>query len=569
MLTPDQISSPGRVMVIALDGATWNLAHPWMEAGFMPNLARLVADGVSAVMLSELPPSSVPNWPAFMTGKNAGKHGCLWWLRRDATGHLNRVPIDSQSVYGDTIWSYLSSHGKKVLVQNVPVTYPVEPVNGVMISGLLTPRSAEDFVYPDSLKTDVDTAVGGYQIYPQGGYGRGRERAFLNALITNIRQHTQAADFLLRTQVWDFFILVLGPTDEGSHKYWHYLDPDHHLHHPEEAAKFGDSIQKLYIAADEAIGELSRHMRENDTLIVMSDHGFGPVDRFFLPNNWLMQQGYLQLKQSAATLFRRALFRANFTPRNIYPLGKQILSFLRGFGELRQRLDPGRQGGKSPLRKIFLSEDDIEWSRTRVIATGFINSQIFINLRGREPEGIVNTSDYEPLRDRLIVELSSVVNPLTSKPHYDRIYRREELYSGPLLDTLPDLLCVPADLRTADSGMDFRSTKLFETDLALSGTHRAEGIFAMVGPGVLRGSEIPPIRIFDLAPTIIHRLGLPVPNDMDGQVITAALDANRLAVQPVHFTAARNVRSRGSEEEYREEDEETITNRLRDLGYLD
>ena len=567
MSTPDRDSAPERVMVIALDGATWDLAHPWMEAGYMPNLTRLVSDGVSAVMRAELPPSSVPNWPAFMTGKNAGKHGCLWWLGRDATGSLNQVPIDSQSVRGDTIWSYLSSHGKRVIVQNVPVTYPVEPINGVMISGLLTPRSAEDFVYPASLKTNLDTSVGGYQIYPQGGYARGREHAFLNALITNIRQHTKAADFLLRSQVWDFFILVLGPTDEGSHKYWHYLDPDHHLHKPEEATKFGDSIQKLYTAADEAIGALLQHMSENDTLIVMSDHGFGPVEGFFLPNNWLMQQGYLQLKRTAATLFRRTLFRAGFTPRNVFPLGKQILSFLQGSDEIRQRLDPGRQGGKSPIRKVFLSEDDIEWSRTRVMATGFVNSQLFINLRGREPQGIVEISDYEPLRDRLIAELSSVVNPLTGKPHYDRIYRREELYSGPLLDSLPDLLCVPADLRIADSGVDFRSTKLFETDLAVSGTHRSEGIFVMVGPGVLRGTEIPPIRIFDLAPTIIHRLGLPVPNDMDGQVITAALEADELSTRQVQLISPRNFRG-GERTFMSDEDEETIKERLSDLGYL-
>ncbi|MBI2977118.1 MAG: alkaline phosphatase family protein [Chloroflexi bacterium] len=559
-------SSSNRVMVIALDGATWNLARPWMQAGHMPNLARLVAQGASADMLAELPPSSVPNWPAFMTGKNAGKHGCVWWLKRDAAGRLDRVPLDSRSVQGDTIWSLLSALGKKVIVQNVPVTYPVEPVNGVVVSGLLTPRAAADFVYPPDLKAKIDDEVGGYQIYPEGGYAKGREQAFLDALIANINQHARAADYLLRTQSWDFFILVLGPTDEGAHKYWHYLDPAHHMHNPAEAAKFGDSIQEMYAAADEAIGKLTRHAAESDTVIVMSDHGFGPVERFFLPNNWLMARGLLRLKPGGITPLKRLLFNAGFTPRNIYPLGKQALSLLRGSKNLRQRLDPARQG-QSPLRKIFLSDADIDWAHTQAYASGFLFSQIYINLRGRDPEGIVSGSEYETLREQLIAGLLAVINPATGQPHYARIYRREELYSGPLLDTMPDLIGHPADFRTVDSGMDFRSNKLFETDSALSGTHRIEGLFTITGPGVRRGEQISPIRIYDLAPTILYRLGVPVPDDMDGKVAAPAFEPDELAAYPVQIAPARNTRaSEGSV--FSDEDEATIKDRLRDLGYI-
>lgn len=556
-------ASPGRVMVIALDGATWDLARPWMESGHMPNLAGLVAEGASAEMHAELPPSSVPNWPAFMTGKNAGKHGCAWWLQRDASGHPDRVPIDSRSVRGDTLWSLLSAHGKRVIVQNVPVTYPVEPVNGVMISGLLTPRSAQDFVHPPALKPELDAAVGGYRIYPEGGFARGRERAYLDALLDNTGQHARAADFLLRTQAWDFFLLVLGPTDEGAHKYWHYLDPHHHLHRQDEAARFGDSIQALYAAADEAIGRLTQHLTDRDTVIVMSDHGFGPVERFFLPNNWLMAQGLLHLKSSGATPLKRALFRAGFTPRNVYPLGKQILSYLPRSKGVRQRLDSARRG-RSPLRKVFLSDDDIDWSRTRAYATGFLFAQVFVNLRGREPYGIVAPEEYEPLREQLIAELSKVVNPTTRRPHYARIHRREELYAGPRLDSMPDLLCAPADFRTVDSGMDFRSNRPFETDSALSGTHRVEGLVAMRGPGIRPGVALPPVRIFDFAPTILHLLGLPIPDDMDGQVIAGALT---LSLPGARTVAAPNGRAR-SAAATTPEDDEAVKARLRELGYL-
>jgi len=554
-------------MVIALDGATWDLIRPWMRSGDLAHLAQLVAEGASAEMQSELPPSSVPNWPAFMTGKNAGKHGCVWWLQRNEAGRLDQVPIDSRSIQGDTIWSYLSDRDRKVIVMNVPVTYPVEKVNGVMVSGLLTPPEVQDFTFPPELKSELDEAVGQYRIYPQGSYAHGREEKFLSAMIANIRQHTKAADHLLRTREWDFFILVLGPTDEGAHKYWHFMDSSHSRHDPAEAARLGDSLLSIYNAADEAVVSLTQHLGPGDTLIVMSDHGFGPIERFFLPNNRLMQLGYLKLKRSGTSLLKQALFRVGFTPRNIYPLGKQLMAYLGRSDRLRRRLDPGRQGSRSPLRKIFLSEADIDWSRTRAVATGFVCAQIYINLRGREPMGIVEPSDYEALRQNLIDGFSSVVDPQTGKPHYAKIYRKEELYTGPRLVDMPDLLCVPADLRTADAGVDFRAGALFASDLAISGTHRVEGIFIMRGPGVKRGVQIPPIRIFDIAPTIFYRMGVPIPDDMDGKVIVQAMDDDRFSSGQLDYSPAKPFRSE-SEPGYTEEDEQAVKERLRDLGYL-
>jgi len=302
-------------------------------------------------------------------------------------------------------------------------------------------------------------------------------------------------------------------------------------------------------------------------LIVMSDHGFGPVERFFLPNNLLMQRGLLRLKRSGRSLFKQALFRVGFTPRNVYPIGKQLLTYLGRSNAIRQRLDPGRQGSRSPLRKVFLSEDDIDWSQTRAAATGFLCAQLHINLRGRQPDGIVEASDYEALRERLVTEFSAVVNPQTGKPHYAKIYRREELYHGPLLDSMPDLVCLPADLRTADAGMDFRARELFATDSAISGTHRVEGIFVMQGPGVRRGAHIPPVRIYDFAPTILYRMGIPVPDDMDGQVIQAALEEEALSRSPVVLARVEAGRTE-HEMGYSEEDELAVKERLRDLGYL-
>lgn len=563
----DENEFHGRVMVIGLDGATWDLIHPWIGRGLLPNLARLVSNGVSANMLSELPPSSVPNWPAFMTGKNAGNHGCFWWLQRDKSGFQDRLPIDAHAVHGDTIWSYLSANDKKVIIQNVPVTYPVEPVNGVMISGLLTPSNAEDFVYPPSLKPELDKYVGGYHIYPPGAFIHGQEEKFIQGQIANIEQHCTTAEHLIDSHEWDFLMLVLGPTDEAAHKIWHYMDPKHRRYKPNEDQGLQDGLLRIYTAADEAIGALARSLKPEDTLIIMSDHGFGPVDSFFHVNNWLMREGYLKLKRTGTTSLKQALYQVGFTPTRIYPLGKRILSYVRNARALGQRLDPGRQGAKTPLRRIFLTTEDIDWTRTRAFASGFLFAQIFINLQGREPQGIVTPGDYEPLRQELISKLTAVKNPFTTQLHYADVKRREVLYHGPYIETIPDLLCIPRDLVSADSGMGFRSNKLFDRDTSLSGTHREQGIFIISGPGVRHGEQISPIRIFDLAPTIYYRLQLPVPNDLDGKVISSAFDNGDKIEGNIRYIAAQASR-KDDVTSLSTAEEDSIKKRLQDLGYL-
>lgn len=558
---------PGKVMVIGLDGATWDLIRPWIAQGALPNLASHIERGVAADMISELPPSSVPNWPAFMTGKNAGKHGCFWWLQRDKAGNQDSVPIDSRSVRGDTIWSYLSANGKKVIVQNVPVTYPVEPVNGVMISGLLTPRTATDFVYPASLKPQIDSISGGYEIYPDDAFAYGQEESFITGQIKNIEQHAATAEHLLNTNDWNFFMLVIGPTDEAAHKIWHFMDPTHPRYKADVDKRLQEGLFRIYSAADEAVGQLTKHLGPDDSLIIMSDHGFGPVDSFFHLNNWLVREGYLSLKKTGSTLLKRALYKIGFTPSNIFPIGKQLLSYFRGSNVMRQRLDPGRQGSKTPLRKILLTTEDIDWSRTRAVATGFLFGQIFVNLRGREPQGIVAQEEYDALCQELITKLSTVYNPIRNQVHYRSIERREALYSGPYLDLLPDLLCIPRDLRSPDSGMGFRSNKLFDFDTALSGTHRERGIFIMHGPGIHQGESINPIHIYDIAPTIYYCLNLPVPDDLDGKFVSSAFEDGFLETHQITQTKSQPTRSAG-QTELSAEEEESIKKRLQDLGYL-
>jgi len=160
-----------------------------------------------------------------------------------------------------------------------------------------------------------------------------------------------------------------------------------------------------------------------------------------------------------------------------------------------------------------------------------------------------------------------VMNPMKGQLHYDRVQRREELYFGPHVDLLPDLLCIPKDLSSPDSGMGFRSNKLFDRDTALSGTHREQGIFILHGPGVQQDAQVDPIRIFDLAPTIYYCLNLPVPDDLDGKVITRAFEDHQLTSREIQYATAQTTRS-GEQVSLSAAEEESIKKRLQDLGYL-
>src|SRR4030042_2814364 len=163
-----------KVLVIGLDGATLDFILPWVAEGRLPALGRLMGTGAWCELKSQVPPSSVPNCPSFATGKNPGKHGVIWWTH--AAGDVSRPSIvDRRAIKGLTLWDIAGHRGKRVAVINVPVTYPPQPVNGVMVTGLLTPASAHNGTYADDLNADLDAQVGGYRVTHRAIHRRGAE----------------------------------------------------------------------------------------------------------------------------------------------------------------------------------------------------------------------------------------------------------------------------------------------------------------------------------------------------------------------------------------------------------
>ncbi len=554
-----------KVICIGLDGATFDLIKPFIAQGKLPTFKKLMARGAFSELRSTVPPVTASAWSSFMTGKNPGAHGLFDFMqRRDKSYDL--APVSALDRDGKPVWDLLGDAGKKVIVMNVPVTWPPQPVNGQLITGMLTPRNAENYTYPKELAAELKNAIGEYIIYSDEVYSKGRGEIFLNALKHSAEQRTRAAEYLMQKYPWDFFMLVFPETDTVSHGLWSAYDPTHHEHDPMQAAKFRDGILEIYQHIDSLIARLISNVQPPTSILLMSDHGHGPVRNFLYVNNYLAQRGYLKFKPNIASQAKRIAFQLGLTPRFVYNILLKL-----GLGKLRRTLDK-RRGGRGLLKRFFLSFADVDWSRTTAYSIGYIG-EVHINLQGREPQGIVAPGEeYEQVRDDVINSLRELkLRPERSKaeskdgaPLVEHIWKKEEIYRGAHLPKAPDILFLPRNLETIAFGdFEFGSNRVIEKSFGVSSSHRMNGIFVASGAGIKNAGEFANASLIDLAPTILHLMGLPVPTDMDGRVLTEALEDLR-AIE----YGGTSEGSAATRDGYSEEEEKEVMERLADLGYI-
>ena len=545
-----------KVFCIGLDGATFDLIQPFIAQGKLPTFKKLMERGAWSELRSTVPPVTASAWSSFMTGKNPGAHGLYDFMQRRANSY-DLAPVSARDRDGKAIWDLMGDAGKRVIVMNVPVTWLPQPVNGLLITGMLTPRNAENYTYPKELAEELRREIGDYIVYSDEVYSKGRGETFLNALKYSATQRVRAADYLLQKYPADFFMLVFPETDTVSHGLWSAYDPTHHDHNPAEAEKLRDGILEIYEHIDGLLERLITHHQSPISILLMSDHGHGPVRNFLYVNNFLAQRGYLKFKSNLASQLKRAAFQLGLTPRFAYNLLLAI-----GLGKLRRTLDK-RRGGRGLLKRFFLSFGDVDWSRTRAYSIGYIG-EVHINLRVREPQGIVSPGEeYEHVRDVVITSLRELTLP-DGAPLVEHIWKKEEIYHGAHLANAPDILFLPRNLETIAFGdFEFGSNKVIEKSFGVSSSHRMNGIFVASGAGIKNAGEFSGAQLIDLAPTILHLMGLPVPTDMDGRVVTEAL-ADARAVE-YGGTSAGNAVTRDG---YSEEEEKEVIERLADLGYI-
>jgi predicted AlkP superfamily phosphohydrolase/phosphomutase len=547
------------VFAVGLDGATLDLIRPWAEEGKLPTFARILGEGCSGPLRSTIPPVTGPAWVSFMTGKNPGKHGVGDFLQRTG-GQYRRALADATSVKAEPFWLTAGRQGKRVGVINVPVTYPPYEVNGFLISGLLTPRNTDDLAYPPGLVDELRAAIGSYRVNLDHFYAEGSGDRFLADLRELVDTRKKAAEYLMTRYEWDFFMVHFIATDWVQHFLWHCLDPAHPRFSKSEARRYGTAILEVYQQIDGALGELMGRLDQDTVLLVMSDHGFGPFHKYVYLNNWLLEKGLLFLKRGPATRLKYALFRAGLTPSALYQaLARLKLVKVAFKASKKQRYDL--------LSTLFLSWQDIDWQRTRAYSYGNIG-QVFVNLKGREPHGAVEPGrDYEAVRDQIVTMLGDLTDPETGVPVIEHIYRREEIYNGPYVDQMADILFLPRNLEYIATGLsEFVSNEVIAPSFAYSGTHRMDGVFMLRGDVIKAGSIAEGARIVDMAPTVLYLLGLPIPRDMDGRVLTELLDEELVASRPVVYSDEEESRVAGPG--LTDEEAEEVRDRLRGLGYV-
>ncbi|MER3543598.1 MAG: hypothetical protein C4311_03085 [Chloroflexota bacterium] len=582
--------SAQRVMVIGLDGATFDLMRPWLAEGKQPTIARLIREGAAGEMISVPNMNSGAAWATFATGLNPGKHG-VYWLVEYKPNSYELQPTNALSRHGETIWARLSRRGKRVAVLNVPITWPAEPINGVLVAGWDCPGvRSRGFTYPPEFTQELLHACDGEFIItaayeaPEATL-KGDLALGIRTIHKQTESHLKAARYVLSRGPWDLFIVIFTATDIAHHLLWRTFDPNHPDYDPQEAARYGGAIYNIYKQLDDAIAELIQYADEDTTVIVMSDHGAGlKAGAVHSINRWLESQGLLKRTEDGG---RGTEARPSSLRRQAMRLlADAIWASRRVLNEAqRERIKgwlPMLRGLRSKA-EMHLYSAQIDWSRTLAYGND-ADDFIRINLKGREPQGIVAPEDYEALRDHIIERLYAWRDPKSGRPLVEKVWKREEIYFGPFVDKADDILIRWADFvpQGLDDGGLERPRQFFDQ---ISGGHKPNGILIMRGPGIMPGTTIEGAELIDMPPTILHLLGEPVPAIMDGKVLTQVFSPDALAAHPpvvedgsYHLSVLPPPSSISSEQSlsdlaeiergYSEEEALLVEERLRGLGYL-
>ncbi|HEY63158.1 MAG TPA: phosphodiesterase [Caldilineae bacterium] len=461
---------PRRLFVIGLDCAEPSLVFDrWRDD--LPNLSRLMAEGAYGRLQSCHPPITVPAWSSMLASKDPGQLGFYGFRNRAGHHYGNLVVASSQLVRHERVWDILGRLGKRVVLIGVPQTYPVQSVNGWLISGPLTPDSEARFTYPDELRREVEALVGEYAFDVRDFRTPDKER-LLRDIYRMTESRLTVVKHFLRYKSWDFFMFVEIGLDRMHHAFWRFMDPEHPLFEP--GSPFRDALRGYYRYLDREIGQMLALLDKDVAVLVISDHGAQRMEGGFCINEWLIREGYLTLKE--------------------------------------------RPVGMVPLERC-----EVDWAHTKAWGVGGYYGRIFLNVQGREPQGIIPPERYEEERDVLKARLEATTDHL-GRPLGTVALKPEEVYRE-VHNIPPDLLVYFGNLRwRAVGSVGIGAIHTFENDTGPDeANHTLEGIFIWWDPQErFGGRELSGLHIEDIAPTMLSIMGVEPPPTMEGQVIHVA-----------------------------------------------
>jgi predicted AlkP superfamily phosphohydrolase/phosphomutase len=544
---------PARTFVFGIDGATFDVISPMVESGRLPNLGRVLREGSCGPLRSTIHPITPAAWSSFATGVNPGKHGVFDFSspNRATYGVKLNNATDRRR---ESVWGRLSRERKRVTVVNVPFTYPPESVNGIMISGFDSPGADRSMSRPREVYDELVARFGSYT--PDWSFPAGKRydpERYRQNVVDVIRQRGEATLYLMEKYPWDFFMTVFQSIDHVQHVFF-------------GVGEWGlEYIRQAYEAVDRELGRVLERLDEDTVLMVVSDHGAGDIRKVFYLDQWLEREGYLAPKKGATLegLLRQLGKRGRKLAKAILPTAAR--------GYLR-----GRMPGMRDMVVSLSSSAPVDWSRTRAYSAGMYGN-VFVNLKGREAQGIVEPSDYGALCDDIRSRLLRLEDPDTGEKVVEAVHHRDEVYSGPFVDDAPDLLIHWKDYAYfTKKGID-KAGQIFSRELTLdasnfphSGTHRIDGIFLACGACIRPGQWLSGLRIIDVAPSLLYLQGAAIPNDLDGRLRSDMFDEGYVSANPPQYTGDGATKEPPTQTPPTPpEDDKLLQERLRSLGYIE
>lgn len=460
-------ASNRRLLVIGLDCAAPELIFEAWRAD-LPALNHLMRRGVSARMESCIPAITVPAWSCMMSSHDPGQLGVYGFRNRADHSYSNMTVATSRAITAPRLWDILGAAGKRVGVIGVPQTYPVSPVNGELVSCFLTPSARSQYTYPPTLKDEIATWIDGELLMDVPNFRSEDKAAILRDIYRMSGQHFEICKRLLARQRYDFFMTVDMGVDRIHHGFWKEMDPRHPKYTP--GSPFANAIHEYYRYVDQQIADLLELVEDDTIVLVISDHGGKPMQGGVCLNEWLIQEGYLVLHEYPST-----------------PL---------------------------PVERCR-----VDWSRTLAWGSGGYYGRLFLNVQRREPEGVVAPGDYAGLRDEIAGKLEALPDH-NGQPMGTRAFKPDTIYRQ-ANNIAPDLLVYFGDLDWRSVGSVGSGTiYTFENDTGPDDANHAQyGIFILYDPCHPGGGRyLDPISIYDIAPTLLHLLGQPIPSAMIGKV---------------------------------------------------
>ncbi len=487
-----------KILVLGLDCAAPEIL---LADERLTNLRRLMDAGCYGRLESVVPPITVPAWMCLATSQDPGTLGVYGFRNRTDHTYDGLGIVNSRSFQAKAIWDHLADEGKRSILIGVPPNFPPREIRGISIGCFLTPDTDNGvFTSPPSAGETIKELVGQYPTDVKGF--RTDNKAWLRDQIFEMsRKQWKVVRHFLQQEPWDYFQFVDIGLDRVHHGFWKYHDPEHVHHEPD--SPFQNVILDYYQHLDDEIGRVLELLEDDTIVLVVSDHGARKLDGGFCVNEWLVREGLLAL---------------NAYPETVTP-----------FGQL-----------------------DVNWSQTRVWSEGGYYARVFLNVKGREPAGVIEPTEYEAFRDDLKARLEATTGP-DGQPLGTLVFKPEDVYRE-VRGIAPDLLVHFGALAWRSvGGVGYQAIHIQENDTGPDDcNHAQQGAFILASANCPPAGEVEGAHLLDMVPTLLELAGSEVPSALQGKSILAGI-AERLGQG-----------QRGDDDD----EEELVRARLSGLGYL-